>query len=183
MKYILALLLALVLFNRSIAQLSPFDGSYLIPIKLVDKNGNMLKSTKTKFYLQEVDNKLADSCTSNPGMVKNKVITTESYINEIKLKWKVNDYSEELIDKLTKANVFINSNMFVSLNQSEHTCTLIGKSETVYTNYIYLKRRFVITYMLNNKIINVKVPNTAIYSLSNGSNDLKKFKPFVIKLQ
>ncbi len=74
MKYILALLLALVLFNRSIAQLSPFDGSYLIPIKLVDKNGNMLKSTKTKFYLQEVDNKLADSCTSNPGMVKNKVI-------------------------------------------------------------------------------------------------------------
>jgi hypothetical protein len=35
----------------------------------------------------------------------------------------------------------------------------------------------------NNKLISVKVPNTAIYSLSNGSNDLKKFKPFVIKLQ
>lgn len=181
MKCIL-IVFSFFIFNSAFAQHCPFDGSYLIAIKVVNKQGKMVKTASTNFYLQEVDNKLADSCSSAAGIVRKEVLTTENYIKDCTERWDRNGYNKELIDRLTKANVFTTSNMFVSLNQSEHTCTLIGKSETVYTNYIYLKRKFVITYTLNKKRVSVKVPKTAIYSLCKGSNELENFKPLVIKL-
>jgi hypothetical protein len=182
MKCILTVF-ALCLLIPSFAQHCPFDGSYLIAIKVVNKQGKMVKKTTTNFYLQEVDNKLADSCTSYPGIIAKQALTTKSYIKNCIERWNINGYGKDLIDRLTNTNVFTTSNLFVSLNQSEHTCTLIGKSETVYTNYIYLKRKFVITYTLNKKSVSVKVPKTAIYSLCKGSNDLENFKPIVIKLK
>ncbi len=181
MKYIL-IVFASFIFNATIAQHCPFDGSYLIAIKVVNKQGKMVKTTSTNFYLQEVDNKVADSCSSAAGLIKKQLITTANYIKDCNERWDRNGYNKELINRLTKANVFTTSNMFVSLNQSERTCTLIGKSETVYTNYIYLKRKFVIPYTLNKKRVSVKVPKTAIYSLCKGSNELENFKPLVIKL-
>jgi hypothetical protein len=72
--------------------------------------------------------------------------------------------------------------MFVYINQGEHTCTLIGKNETVYTNYIYTKRKFVINYTINNKKYSTSISAKAIYSLCTGSEDLQNFKPVVIKL-
>ncbi len=171
-----------MLCKYSFAQHCPYDGSHLIAIKLVDKNGKMIKSTNSTFYLQEVDNKLADSCTSAAGLIKKQLLTTKNFIKYCNEKWDRNGYNKELIDRLTKANVFTTSNMFVNINQGEHICTLIGKSETVYTNYIYLKRKFVINYTVNKKNISVKVPAAAIYSLCTRSKNLQNFKPVIIKL-
>jgi hypothetical protein len=181
MKYIF-ILLTLGVFKISIAQHCPYDGSYLIAIKLVDKKGKMIKTTNTKFYLQEVNNKLVDSCTSAAGVIKKQLLTTANYIKDCNERWDRNGYGKELIDRLTKANVFTSSNMFVYINQGEHTCTLIGKSETVYTNYIYTKRKFVINYTINNKKYSTSISAKAIYSLCTGSEDLQNFKPVVIKL-
>ncbi len=181
MKYVF-ILFALVVFKIGIAQHCPYDGSHIIALKLVDKNGKPLKTTKTIFYLQEMDNKLVDSCTSAAGVIKKQFLTTSNYIKDCNERWDINGYNKELIDRLTKANVFTNSNMFVYLNQGEHTCTLTEKSETVYTNYIYTKRKFVINYTVNKKVVSVKVPAAAIYSLCTSSEDLQNFKPVVIKL-
>lgn len=181
MKYIF-ILLALAMCNSSIAQHCPYDGSHLIAFKIVDKNGKLIKTTSTKFYLQEIDNDLADSCTSAAGIIKKQLLTTEEYVKDCKQRWDRNGYSKALLDRLTKANVFKNSNMFVYLNQSEHTCTLIGKSETVYTNYIYAKRKFEITYTVNKKVRKIKVPATAVFSLCTGSNDLENFKTITLIL-
>ena len=70
----------------------------------------------------------------------------------------------------------------VNLNQAENTCTLIGKSETVYTNYIYQQRKFVIAYVLNDKEIRKPVPNELIYSLRTNAKEIEQFKPVIIKL-
>jgi hypothetical protein len=87
-----------------------------------------------------------------------------------------------LNNRLTKAGVFANTNMMVSLNQAENTCTLIGKSETVYTNYIYRQRKFVIAYMVHDKEIRQPVPNELTYSLCTNSKEIEKFKPLIIRL-
>lgn len=182
MKYIV-FLIALSICKLSTAQHCPYDGSHLIAIQVVDKKGNMINPKNIKFYLQEVDNKLADSCTSASGVIKKPLLTTINYIKNCNERWDRNGYGKALIDRLTNANVFNISNMFVYLNQGERTCTLIGKSETVYTNYIYTKRKFVINYTVNKKVISYEVPSTAIYSLCTGSKELEKFKPIVIKLK
>jgi hypothetical protein len=160
----------------------PYDGSYLIAIKIVDKKGNMINPKNIKFYLQEVDNVQADSCTSAAGLINKQFVKTSNFIANCNKKWDRNDYNKDLLHRLTKANVFVSSNMFVSLNQGEHTCTLIGKSETVYTNYIYAKIKFVIKYTLNNITGNVVVPATGIFSLCTGSKDLQSFNSIIIKL-
>ncbi|MBL0145802.1 MAG: hypothetical protein IPP48_08605 [Chitinophagaceae bacterium] len=181
MKYVV-LLIAFSICKVSAAQHCPYDGSYLIAVKLVDKKGNMINTENINFYLQEVDNKLADSCTSAAGTIKKQLLTTSNYIKECNERWDRNGYNKKLIDRLTKAHVFLNNNRFVYINQGEHTCTLIGKSETVYTNYIYTKRKFVINYTVNKKEVSIKVPPAAIYSLCTNSKDLQNFKPIVIKL-
>ena len=72
--------------------------------------------------------------------------------------------------------------MVLTLNQAEHTCTLIGKSETVYTNYIYKERNFVISYFNDGQEIQVPVPDNAIRSLCTATKGLENFKPIVVQL-
>ena len=72
--------------------------------------------------------------------------------------------------------------MMLSLNQAENTCTLIGKSETVYTNYVYQQRNFVIAYTLNGKEIHHPLPAAFISALCTNNKDLKNFKAVTIRL-
>ena len=164
------------------AQHCPFDGYHLIAIKVVDKQGNMITHCNTPFYLIEVDNPMADSCTSAAGLIKKQLIIKDTFIATNNERFGRNGYNTQLNNRLTKAGVFANANMMVSLNQAENTCTLIGKSETVYTNYIYRQRKFVIVYSINNKEIRQDVPDDLIYSLCTAAKEIEKFKPVIIKL-
>lgn len=179
-----AILAAFILLTGKsiIAQHCPFDGTHLVAIKVIDDKGNMVTNNETVFYLLEVDNTMADSCTSFPGIVKKQLLNSNAFINKIDTVFKTNSYSKKLKTRLTKEGVFANANIMATLNQAENTCTLIGKSETVYTNYIYRQRKFVIVYMQNNKEIRQPVPPDFIYSLCEASKDIEKFKPVVIKL-
>lgn len=178
------LLLPVFILHSAIimAQHCPFDGYHLIAVKVVDKQGNMITNFNTPFYLLEVDNPMADSCTSAAGLIRKQFIVKDTFIATNNERYGRNGYSTQLNNRLTKAGVFANANMMVSLNQAENTCTLIGKSETVYTNYIYRQRKFVIVYSTSNKEIRQEVPDDLIYSLCTAAKEIEKFKPVVIKL-
>lgn len=164
------------------AQHCPFDGYHLIAVKVVDKQGHMVTNFNTPFYLLEVENPMADSCTSAAGLIRKQLIPKDTFIASSNVQFDRNGYNRQLYNRLTKAGVFANANMMVNLNQAENTCTLIGKSETVYTNYIYRKRKFVIVYSINNKEIRQDVPGDLIYSLCTAAKEIEKFKPVIIKL-
>ena len=125
---------------------------------------------------------MADSCTSAAGLVKRQFLIRDTFIAEINERFGRNGYNTQLNNLLTKTGVFANANMMLTINQAENTCTLIGKSETVYTNYIYRQRKFVIAYMLNNKEIQQVVPDELIYALCTAAKEIEKFKALVIKL-
>lgn len=165
-----------------LAQHCPFDGYHLIAVKVVDQKGKLITDFKTTFYLVEVDNPMADSCTSAAGLIRKPLIPKDTFIAACNSQFDRNGYNRKLYDRLTKAGVFANANMIVNLNQAENTCTLIGKSETVYTNYIYRQRKFVIVYSINNKEIRQDIPDDVIYSLCTAAKEIDHFKPVIIKL-
>ncbi len=181
MRCFIFLFAAMLSINLN-AQHCPYDGSHLLAIKVVDKKGNMLTDINTPFYLLEVDNPMADSCTSAAGLVKKQFLNSDAFMAEIDRRFNRNGYNKELYNRLKDAGVFTNANMMLTLNQAENTCTLIGKSETVYTNYIYQQRKFVIAYTINGKEIRHPLPDGFISALCTNNRDLKNFKTVRISL-
>ena len=182
MKTIIFFLFFLLAAKNLPAQHCPFDGMHLIAIKVVDKQGRMISNPDIPFYLVEVDNAMADSCTSTAGLIKKHFLMKDTFIAASNERFYRNGYNKQLNNRLTKAGVFANANMMVTLNQAENTCTLIGKNETVYTNYIYRQRKFVITYPINGKEMQQPLPDELIYALCTNAKEIEKFKPLIIKL-
>lgn len=164
------------------AQHCPFDGAHLIAIKVVNKQGKMIDPANTVFYLVEVDNPRADSCQHAAGLLTKPMHETAIFMADCDERYGRNGYGQQLKTRLTQAGVFANANRFANLNQAENTCMIIGKSETVYTNYIYLQRKFVIVYKIGDKEGQVPVPNEQIFPLCTATHSLKKFKPVIIML-
>ena len=181
MRYFI-LFFAFISSDNLYAQHCPYDGTHMIAIKVVDKHGKMLTDFNTVFYLQEVDNPMADSCSYSKGLLKKQFLNSKGFIAECDEKFNRNGYNKELNNRLKNAGVFTNANMMLTLNQAENTCTLIGKSETVYTNYIYRQRKFVIAYAINGKEISHPLPPDYIYSLCTNNKELKNFKTVTIRL-
>ncbi len=175
-------LFTVLLCTNMYAQHCPYDGTHLIAIKVVDKKGNLLTDVHTVFYLQEVDNPMADSCTSAAGLVTKQFLNSDIFIAEIDRKFNRNGYNAKLNNRLKDAGIFVKANMMLTLNQAENTCTLIGKSETVYTNYIYRQRKFVIAYRVNGKETCHTLPDGFISALCTNNRDLKNFKTVTIRL-
>lgn len=171
-----------VMALQSQAQHCPFDGAHLIAIKVVDKQGRMMQHFNSPLYLVEVDNPMADSCEQAAGLLKKQLQNTEAFIADCNERYGRNGYNKQLKDRLTKAGVFANANMMIILNQAENTCTLVGPSETVYTNYIYRQRKFVIAYTLNGKAMQQAVPANHIYPLCTNNKDLGTFSAITIRL-
>jgi hypothetical protein len=179
-----AFLLTLVLLLRisMLAQHCPFDGTNLIAVKVLNKQGKMITNSDIPFYLLEVDNPMADSCTYAAGIIKKQFLNKKAFIAACNENFGRNGYDTELKNRLTNAGVFANANMMVSINQGENACMLIGKSETVYANYIYRQRKFVIAYIINGEEIRQPLPPEFIYALCTNNMDLKNFKTITIKL-
>ena len=182
MKAIIFGIFLLAISKTMLAQHCPFDGTHLIAIKVVDKQGKMVSDFNTSFYLLEVDNPMADSCTSAAGLIKKQFLIKNTFIEECNERFGRNGYNTQLNNRLRKAGIFSKANMMLTINQAENTCMLIGKSETVYTNYIYQLRKFVINYTINGKEIHQPLPNELIYSLCTNAKEIEKFKPVIIKL-
>jgi len=164
------------------AQHCPYDGTHLIAIKVVDKEAKMLTDINTDFYLVEVDNPMADSCKHAAGLLKKKFLNSNDFMADYHQRFNRNGYNKALDNRLKDAGVFVKANMMLTLNQTENTCMLIGKSETVYTNYIYRQRKFEVVYAINGKEIRQPLPTDFIYSLCTANKDLQNFKTITITL-
>lgn len=164
------------------AQHCPFDGYHLIAIKVVDKQGNMITTSNTLFYLMEVDNAMADSCEHSKGLIIKKFLNSADFMADYNERFNRNGYNKGLDNRLKNAGIFANANMMVNLNQAENTCTLIGKGETVYTNYIYRQRKFEVVYTIDGKEMRKALPPDFIYALCTNNKNLKNFKTITIKL-
>ena len=182
MKAIVFGIYFLAISKTMLAQHCPFDGTHLIAIKVVDKQGKMIADLNTSFYLIEVDNPMADSCTSAAGLVKKQFLSKDTFMFGCTERFNRNGYDTELLKRLKNAGVFTKANRMLTINQAENTCTLIGKSETVYTNYIYRQRKFVIAYTINRKEIHMPLPDELIYAVCTNAKEIEKFKPVIIKL-
>lgn len=182
MRSIIFFLFILFTGNALHAQHCPYDGTHLIAIKVIDKKGKMFTDSNTVFFLQEVDNPMADSCLYAKGLLRKPFLNRAAFIAGCNERFNRNGYNTELNTRLKNAGVFTNANMMLSINQAENTCMLIGKSETVYTNYIYRQRKFEIVYTINGKEFHKPLPPDLIYSLCTSNKDLKHFKTITITL-
>ena len=177
------LLSFVLLFNICLqAQHCPYDGTHLVAIKVVDENHKLLTDINTAFYLQEVDNPMADSCEHAKGLIRKQFLNGNDFVAECNEKFNRNGYNTALNDRQKNAGVFVKANMMLTLNQTENTCILIGKSETVYINYIYRQRKFEVVYTINGKEMRQPLPADFIYSLCTANKDLNFFKTITIKL-
>jgi len=181
MRYFILLFTVMGSLNLQ-AQHCPYDGSNLVAIKVVNKKGQMLGNSNTVFYLQEVDNPMADSCPYAKGLIRKPFLNSAAFIADCNEKFNRSGYNTELNSRLKNSGVFTNANMMLNINQAENTCMLIGKSETVYTNYIYRQRKFVVVYTINGKEFREPFPTEFIYSLCTNNKDLKHFKTITISL-
>lgn len=176
------LLSFVLLFNIGVlAQHCPYDGTHLIAIKILDQKGKMLTDIDSLFYLQEVDNPMADSCGHNKGLIKKQFLNSKDFMADYNKRFNRNGYNRTLDERLKAAGIFEKANMMLTINQTENTCMLIGKSETVYTDYIYRQRKFEVAYTINGKEMRQPLPADFIYALCTAANkDLKNFKTITI---
>lgn len=182
MRHCFIFLFTVMLSTNLCAQHCPYDGTHLIAIKVVDENGKILTDISTVFYLQEVDNPMADSCGHTKGLIKKQFLNSKDFIAQLDERFNHNGYDRALDKLLKDAGTFTKSNMMLTLNQTENTCILIGKSETVYTNYIYRQRKFDIVYTINGKEMHEPLPADFIYALCTANKDLINLKTITIIL-
>lgn len=182
MRYHIFLLFLQLCYLNTQAQHCPYDRGHLIVIKATGKDGKSPPSVNTFFYLQEVDNNMADSCASVPKLIRKEFINNYDFMQEYSKTYNNNGYDSALNKRLTIAGVLKKGNKIVCLNQAENSCTLKSKSETVFTNYEYRQRKFIVTYMVNGIEMSKPLPPECITSLCTSNEDLKSFKTFIIKL-
>lgn len=180
---IICVFLFVLLCNQEApAQHCPYDGMHLVAIQVMDKAGQMPLGMDSSFYLQEVDNPMADSCAHAKGLLTKKFLPAEGFVAAYNKQYNRNGYNEALDRRLREAGVFANANMMLSLNQVENTCMYTGKSESVYSNYIYRQRKYEIVYTVNGKTVRTPLPGAYIYSVCTASKDLKNFKTITIRI-
>jgi len=180
LRIIVLFFVVLMISNDVAAQHCPYDGMHLVAIQVIDKGGRLPAGMDSSFYLQEVDNPMADSCAHAKGLLQKRFLPADGFVAAYNKQYNRNGYNKDLDRRLKEAGVFARANMMLSLNQAENTCTYTGKSETVYTNYIYRQRKFVIVYTVNGKEMRTPLPEAFIYGVCTASRELEHFKPVTI---
>ncbi|HMX76890.1 MAG TPA: hypothetical protein PK492_00935 [Chitinophagaceae bacterium] len=173
-KFLLCLLIS-IYTTTSFAQHCPFDGSHLIVIKLVDKNGNVIATPKDTIYLVEVGNPIADSCKFNEGLLRLKFGSmNDKLINRHDGAWV--SWAEE---RVKDCSFMQPGHLAVVLGQAGYNCMI-----PVNNDYRYVKRKFEIRLKRNQeeKILTT-VADEDIYSLCTGSGSWTRIKPLELKIE
>jgi hypothetical protein len=156
------------------AQHCPFDGSYVVVIKVVDKKGNPVKKCPVKFELVELENPKADSCTYAKGLL-NKIFAQSSAVifNAYTGSW------EARAKKFSNCSLFGEGCYAVLLNQAENQCMLKNGGD-----FSYEKRKFMIRYVLpkSKKEKIITTTQAHIYSLCTTGGSWCRIMPIKIVL-
>lgn len=175
MKKSFIFLLVLFLFGNTLsAQHCPFDGSAMIVIKVIDKNGRPVTDLKSTVLLYEIDNPRADSCTYAGGRLlvpfrEPKQSLIEKYNNTWK-SWATR-YSSD-------CSFMKPGHYAVVLNQAQAHCML--KNETSFT---YVERNFEIRLQKADSMKTlISVSRENIYSLCTNAGKWSRIVPLEIRL-
>lgn len=174
MKKIIPLFLLVLLFStRLVAQHCPFDGSWIVVIKLTDANGNIITRTDSTLFLTETPNPLADSCTYAEGQLNRPFDRPEkNLVKKYEGSWEYRAalYLEECTFK--EPGYFV-----VVLNQAQRRCMVERNNE-----FTYLDRHFEIRQKTKSgtKLL-ATVPMDKIYPLCTANGKWSRIK--AIELQ
>lgn len=156
------------------AQHCPFDGSAMIVIKIIDKNGNPVTDLKSAVLLYEIDNPLADSCTYAEGRLSVPFRETKQSLIE-----KYNNSWKSWATRYSRDCSFMEPGHYaVVLNQAQAHCML--KNETWFS---YFKRNFEIRQQKADKMKTlVRVSKENIYSLCTSAGKWSRITALEIRL-
>ena len=175
MKYLFATIVVSLLLLKSSAQHCPFDGTTLVAVKFIGKDGKVMRWDKDSVYLIEVENSDAAKCTYATENIKKPLINATAFE-----KYYSNTgneaYKKAIKKRLEGIKVWNDSIYIITLNQAERSC-MIKKDN----DFTYKSRKFAISYFNGKKQSQFSVPGNAIQSLCT-NNDLKNFMPIEIKL-
>jgi hypothetical protein len=149
-KIILLVGLSLLAGFSPKAQHCPYDGSYMIAVYLVDKQGKP-KTSATGLFLKEKQNPTADSCTYAEGQLRIAFDHASVSLMERYDGWETN------ARKRSEGADFLNEGYYVVvLNMSQKTCMIKQGSSFKYTPRVF-------NIEING--VAIDVPQESIYAL------------------
>lgn len=160
--------------NALSAQHCPFDGSAMIVIKVIDKNGHPITDLKSAILLYEIDNPRADSCTYAQGRLSVPFREPKQSLIE-----KYNNTWKSWATRYSGDCSFMEPGHYaVVLNQAQAHCML--KNETWFT---YVERNFEIRLQKADSLkVLASVSRENIYSLCTSAGKWSRIAPLEIKL-
>lgn len=175
MKKSLLFLLVLFFFGIALsAQHCPFDGSAMIVIKVIDKNGHPVTDLKSTILLCEIDNPHADSCTYAEGRLSVPFREPQkSLIEKYNNSWKswATHYSSD-------CSFMQPGHYAVVLNQAQAHCML--KNETWFS---FVERNFEIGLQKTDSLkVLANVSRENIYKLCTSAGKWSRIVAIEIKL-
>ena len=174
MKKIIPVFIAALLFTDQLsAQHCPFDGGYIVVIKLTDANGNIITRFDSTFFLTETPNPLADSCTYAVGQLNQPFASTEkNLVKKYEGSWEYRAalYLEECTFKEP-------GHLVVVLNMAQRSCMIERNNQ-----FTYLDRHFEIRQKTNTgtKLL-ATVPMDKIYPLCTANGNWSRIKAIEIQ--
>lgn len=116
--FLVCLLLLLAWVSQ--AQHCGFDGAYMLVVKLVDQEGNIITEPESPLILVETDNPWADSCAYSKGLLELPFMDASSAINH-----SFASFNPSYILEKTEACSFMQKGYWaVILRQDEHACMI-----------------------------------------------------------
>ena len=158
------------------AQHCPYDGSYLVAVKIVNQKGKTITIQKGTVFLVELPTKETDSCSYAAGPVRKPLLNSPDFKADCDQHFSESN-SHVLTDRLKNTGIMDKADWMISLNQAEHTCMIKSDSDMR-----LFARNYVIVYYYNKKEFRVPVQLEDIKSLCTGSKDLINFKPVTIRV-
>jgi len=174
MKKIIPVFIAALLFTEWLAaQHCPFDGGYIVVIKLTDANGNINTRFDSTFFLTEIPNPLADSCTYAEGQLNRPFDRPEKNL----VKKYEGAWEERATLYLEECSFNQPGYLVVVLNMAQRQCMINRNNE-----FIYAYRHFEIRQKTNSgtKLL-AAVPVDKIYPLCTANGKWSRIKAIEIQ--
>lgn len=175
MRLVLFLLFLLAVLKVP-AQHCPLDGSSLVAIRLVDAKGNLLQPGRDTVFLKEVENENPARCSYAAELLKLPFLDTATLFSEYKKSYGA-VYDSYLRRQFSTYKVPEQASLMVILSQAQESCMIENKND-----FDYVKRKFVVYYYHDKKLITVPVKETDIRHLCTGSSQMREFRPVVVRV-
>ncbi len=174
MRYSLFIIL-LFFFQYAGAQHCPFDGSYSVVIKVVNKKGRPIDKLPIVITLQEQQNPKADSCYYSEGLFSDTFHASyTAMMNEESRAWK------SRAEQFAHCALFGKGCFMVLMNMAERDCMVPHGND-----YEYISRRFAVVYThtRTKKKVVLPIKPEQVYKMCTASGSWCRINPIKITVE